>query len=103
MNDLNSFFLNFFIFNSFFFFIFTILIFITTVLCINLYINSKKNSLSSVAAFLRVFNFFKDFSAFMFQRKQNLVVQNLRRPVNRLVSKEQFKPKFYKKQEEKDE
>lgn len=34
-------------------------------------------------------------------RKQSLVVQNFRKPVNRLVSKEQFTPKFYKKEEEK--
>ncbi len=33
-------------------------------------------------------------------RKQNLVVQNLRRPVNRLVSKEQFTPKFYEKKKD---
>lgn len=103
MNDLNSFFLNFFIFNSFFFFLFTLLIFFTTILCINLYLGSKKNSLGSVASFLKIFNFFKDFSSFSFMRKQNLVSQNLRKPVNRLVSKEQFVPKFYKKKEEEEE
>lgn len=103
MNDLNSFFLNFFIFNSFFFFLFTVLIFLTSVVCINLYLNSKKNSLGMVASFLRIFNFFKDFSAFSFMRKQSLVIQNFRKPVNRLVSKEQFTPKFYKKEEDKKE
>lgn len=100
MNDLNAFFLNFFVFNSFFFFVFTLLIFFTTILCINLYLGSKKNSLNATASFLKIFDFFRDFSSFSFMRKQNLVVQNLRRPVNRLVSKEQFTPKFYKKREE---
>jgi hypothetical protein len=64
-------------------------------------VNSKKNSLGPISSFLRIFNFFRDFSSFSFMRKQSLVVQNFRKPVNRLVSKEQFTPKFYKKEEEK--
>lgn len=100
MNDLNSFFLNFFIFNSFFFFLFTILIFFTTVLCVNLYFNSKKNSVVALSSFLNTFDFFKNFNSFMFSRKQNITIQNMRKPVNRLVTKEEFKPKFYKEPEE---
>ncbi len=102
MNDLNSFFLNFFMFNSFFFFLFTILIFFTTVLCVNLYFNSKKNSIVSIASFLKTFDFFKDFNSFIFSRKQNITIQNMRKPVNRLITKEGFKPKFYKEPEDDD-
>lgn len=100
MNDLNAFFLNFFIFNSFFFFLFVLAIFFTTVLCINLYINSKKNSLIGTKSFLKIFNFFKNFNSFSFLRKQNLTIQNLRKSVNRMVTKEQFTQKFLKEDDD---
>jgi hypothetical protein len=65
MNDLNAFFLNFFIFNSFFFFLFVLAIFFTTVLCINLYINSKKNSLIGTKSFLKIFKICVDETALL--------------------------------------
>lgn len=97
MNDLNSFFLNFFVFNSLFFFLFVLAIFFVTVLCINLYLNSKKNSLISLNLFLKIFNFFKNFNPFSFLRKQSLIIQNCRKAMNRMITKEQFNQKFIKK------
>ena len=71
-------------------------------MCVNLYFNSKKNSIVSIASFLKTFDFFKDFNSFIFSRKQNITIQNMRKPVNRLITKEGFKPKFYKEPEDDD-
>lgn len=87
MNELNSFFFNFYFFNSFYFILFSILIFFTTIVCILIFNLTKKKSFKEISNFFNFFDNIRSIFNFNFLRKQNLNFQNLRKPVNRLVKK----------------
>lgn len=75
-NDFMGFLLSYYYFNSFEFILIGFLLLIGSVACVNLFKINKLNRIVAFDSFFKVFNFFKDFSEYVFMRKQNLVRQN---------------------------
>jgi len=74
-NDLYSLYLNFFFLNNFSFVIVVLLLLMASLVCVNLNLSLKSNKISNYSNFLSLFDFFKDFTKFIFMRKQNLTDQ----------------------------
>lgn len=75
-NDFMGFLLGYYYLNSFEFILIGFLLLIGSVACVNLFKINKLNRIVVFDSFFKVFNFFKDFSEYVFMRKQNLVKQN---------------------------
>lgn len=75
-NDFMGFLLSYYYLNSFEFILVGFLLLIGSVACVNLFKINKLNRIVAFDSFFKVFNFFKDFSEYVFMRKQNLVKQN---------------------------
>jgi hypothetical protein len=74
-NDLYPLYINFFYFNSFSFLLVALLLLFASLICVNLNISLKTNKIKNYSNFLLLFDFFKDFTKFIFMRKQNLTEQ----------------------------
>ena len=74
-NDLFVFFISYYILNSVEFLIVGFLLFLGSVLCVNLYQLIINTRTQVYKPFLSLFDFFFDFSTFLFLRKQNLIRQ----------------------------
>lgn len=75
LNDFFSFFKSYYYYNSLEFLLVGFLLLIGSLICVNLNFFSKNNKVLNYYDFFTVFDFFKDFSKFIFMRKQNLVDQ----------------------------
>lgn len=75
LNDFILFFKSYYFYNSFEFLLVGVLLLIGSLVCVNLNFFSKNNKVLNYYDFFVVFDFFKDFSKFIFMRKQNLVDQ----------------------------
>ena len=74
-NDLFVFFISYYTINSIEFILVGFLLLVGSVICVNLYQMNKNIRAQSYANYLSVFNFFTDFTSFLFLRKQNLIKQ----------------------------
>ena len=74
-NDLFVFFLSYYLLNSLEFIIVGILLLIGSIVCVNVYLFNKNVRVQNNNSFLKIFNFFLDFSSFFFLRNQNLIKQ----------------------------
>lgn len=71
-NDLYALYLNFFFLNSFSFIIIVLLLLIASLVCVNINISLKSGKLLNFNNFFMLLDFFKDFTKFIFMRKQTL-------------------------------
>ena len=74
-NDLFGFSISYYFLNGVEFIFIGFLLLIGSVICVNLYQMNKNIRAQSYANYLSVFNFFTDFTSFLFLRKQNLIKQ----------------------------
>jgi hypothetical protein len=74
-NDLYSLYLNFFFLNNFSFICVIALLLLASLVCVNLNIVLKNNKVLNYSNFFTLFDFFKDFTKFIFMRKQTLTDQ----------------------------
>lgn len=72
LNDFFSFFKSYYYYNSFEFIMVGFVLLLGSLICVNLNFFSKNNKVLNYYDFFIVFDFFKDFSKFIFMRKQNL-------------------------------
>lgn len=86
LNDFYSFFKSYYFYNSVEFLSVGYLLLLGSLICVNLNFFSKNNKILNYYDFFLVFDFFKDFSKFIFMRKQNLVDQ-LNTPVGTRIFK----------------
>lgn len=87
MTDFYGLFSIYYNFNSFFTFSVFFLLFICSVVCVILNKNAKLPRKQKVGNYLSIFNYFKDFSNFIFYRKQNLSKQTARIPATKIFKK----------------
>jgi hypothetical protein len=88
LTDLFGLFLSFYYFNSFEFLLIGMLLLVGSLVSVNLHKITRLNRVKFYGDFLLMFDFFKDFSKFIFMRKQNLVDQE-----NHISSTRVFKKK----------
>ena len=74
-NDLFGFSISYYLINGVEFIFIGFLLLIGSVICVNLYQMNKNIRTQNYNSFLTIFNFFTDFSSFLFLRKQNLTKQ----------------------------
>lgn len=74
-NDLFGFFISYYFLNGVEFLFIGFLLLVGSVICVNLYLTNKNIRTQSINNYLLVFNFFSDFTNFLFLRKQNLIKQ----------------------------
>ena len=74
-NDLFGFSISYYLINGVEFIFIGFLLLIGSVICVNLYQMNKNIRTQNYDSFLTIFNFFTDFSSFLFFRKQNLTKQ----------------------------
>ena len=74
-NDLFGFSISYYMINGVEFIFIGFLLLIGSVICVNLYQMNKNIRVQNYNNFLTIFNFFSDFSNFLFFRKQNLTKQ----------------------------
>lgn len=86
-NDLFGFYISYYIINVIEFVIVGFLLLIGSIICVNLYQMNKNVRVQSHTNFLKIFNFFTDFSSFFFLRKQNLIKQGNTKPSLRSYKK----------------
>ena len=87
MTDFYGLFSIYYFFNSFFTLIIFVLLFVCSVVCVVLNKNSKLPRKQKIGTYLSIFNYFKDFSNFLFYRKQNLSKQTMRIPATKIFKK----------------
>lgn len=75
LNDLFGFSISYYLINGVEFIIIGLLLLLGSVICVNLYQMNKNVRTQNYSSFLSVFNFFSDFSSFLFLRKQSLTKQ----------------------------
>ena len=74
-NDLFGFSISYYLLNSIEFLFIGFLLLIGSVVCVNLHLINKNIKSQNYTSFLSIFNFFSNFSNFLFLRKQNLIKQ----------------------------
>ena len=74
-NDLFGFLISYYIFNSFEFLVIGFMLLVGSFVCVNLYRFEKNSKTQNYFNFGIIFNFFNDFSNFLFLRKQNITKQ----------------------------
>lgn len=89
MNDFYSFFKSYYFYNSIEFLSVGYLLLVGSLVCVNLNFYSKNNKILNYYDFFLVFDFFNDFSKFIFMRKQNLTDQ-LNTPVGTRIFKKKI-------------
>lgn len=87
LNDFFSFFKSYYYYNSLEFLLIGFLLLVGSLICVNLNFFSKNNKILNYYDFFVVFDFFKDFSKFIFMRKQNLNDQLHTQPATRIFKK----------------
>ena len=87
MNDLFGFSISYYLINSIEFIFIGFLLLIGSVVCVNLYQMNKNIRSQNYNNFLSIFNFFLDFSNFLFLRKQNLTKQGNTKPSLKIFKK----------------
>lgn len=87
LNDFFSFFKSYYHYNSFEFIMIGFILLIGSLICVNLNFFSRNNKIINYYDFFIVFDFFKDFSKFIFMRKQNLNEQLNAQPATRIFKK----------------
>ncbi len=87
LNDFFSFFKSYYFYNSIEFLLIGFLLLVGSLICVNLNFFSKSNKVINYYDFFVVFDFFKDFSKFIFMRKQNLNDQLHTQPATRIFKK----------------
>jgi hypothetical protein len=87
LNDFFSFFKSYYYYNSIEFLLIGFLLLVGSLICVNLNFFSKFNKVLNYYDFFVVFDFFKDFSKFIFMRKQNLNDQLHTQPSTRIFKK----------------
>lgn len=87
LNDFFSFFKSYYFYNSIEFLLVGFLLLVGSLICVNLNFFSKANKVINYYDFFVVFDFFKDFSKFIFMRKQNLSDQLHTQPATRIFKK----------------
>jgi hypothetical protein len=87
LNDFFPFFKSYYFYNSIEFLLVGFLLLVGSLICVNLNFFSKSNKVINYFDFFVVFDFFKDFSKFIFMRKQNLNDQLHAQPATRIFKK----------------
>jgi hypothetical protein len=87
LNDFFSFFKSYYFYNSLEFLFIGFLLLVGSLICVNLNFFSKNNKILNYFDFFTIFDIFKDFSKFIFMRKQNLNDQLYAQPAARVFKK----------------
>ncbi len=87
LSDLYSLFISYYNFNSFEFIIVGLMLLLGSVICVTLNRFIYLNKVSSYSDFLKMFDFFKDFTKFLFIRRQDLNTQSIHIGLSRMFFK----------------
>ena len=86
-NDLVGLYLSYYTINVIEYLIIGFILLIGSVICVNLYTLNKNIRSQNYSNFLKIFNFFIDYSSFFFLRRQNIIKQGNTKPSLKLFKK----------------
>lgn len=89
MNDIFGLFISYYLLNSFEFIIIGVLLLVASVVCVNLNKFMRNIKAGNYYELITIFDIFKDFTKFIFMRKQNLSDQNNHEAFIRIFKKKQ--------------